>query len=104
ARLAAPIAPGDLLEIGEFHTPEFRSVVRVSPGGTVKLPMVDEVRVDGMSELEAARAIAAELLSRGLLNHPQVSVLITAFVGQDVSVLGEVMRPGLYSYSAHHRL
>ncbi len=104
APLAAPIAPGDLLEIGEFHTPEFRSIVRVSPGGTVKLPMVDEVRVEGMSELEAARAIAAELLSRGLLNHPQVSVLITAFVGQDVSVLGEVVRPGLYSYSAHHRL
>ena len=104
APLAAPITPGDLLEIGEFHTPEFRSVVRVSPGGTVKLPMVDEVRVEGMSELEAARAIAAELLSRGFLNHPQVSVLITSFVGQDVSVLGEVTRPGVYPYSAHHRL
>ena len=50
------------------------------------------------------RAIATELLSRGILNHPQVSVLITAFVGQDVSVLGEVARPGVYPYTAHHRL
>ena len=66
--------------------------------------MLDEVRLEGMDELEAARAISAELLSRGILNHPQVSVLITAFVGQDVSVLGEVSRPGVYPYTAHHRL
>jgi polysaccharide export outer membrane protein len=104
APMAAPIAPGDVLEIGEYHTPEFHSVVRVSSAGTVKLPMLDEVRVEGMSELEAARTISADLLSRGILNHPQVSVLVTAFVGQDVSVLGEVGRPGIYPYTAHHRL
>jgi polysaccharide export outer membrane protein len=104
APVAAPIAPGDLLDIGEFHTPEFHSVVRVSPAGTVKLPMLDEVRVEGMNELEAARAIGDELLGRGILNHPQVSVLVTAFVGQDVSVLGEVARPGVYAYTVHHRL
>jgi polysaccharide export outer membrane protein len=102
--MAAPIAPGDLLEIGEYHTPEFHSTVRVTAGGTVKLPMVDEVRVEGMDEVEAARAIAAALVERGLLNHPQVSVLIMAYVGQDVSVLGEVTRPGVYPYTAHHRL
>jgi polysaccharide export outer membrane protein len=104
AAVVAPIAPGDLLEVGEFHTPEFRSVVHVSPRGTVKLPMIDEVRLEGMSELEAARAIATELVSRGILNHPQVSVLITSAVGQDVSVLGEVARPGVYPYPVHHRL
>jgi polysaccharide biosynthesis/export protein len=104
APIAAPIAPGDVLDIGEFHTPEFHSVVRVSAAGTVKLPMLDEVRLEGMSELDAGRAISAELLSRGILNHPQVSVLVTAFVGQDVSILGEVARPGVYPYTAHHRL
>ena len=104
APIAAPIAPGELLDISEFHTPEFRSLVRVSAAGTVKLPMLDEIRLEGMDELEAGRAIAAELLARGILNHPQVSVLITAFVGQDVSVLGEVSRPGVYPYTAHHRL
>jgi polysaccharide export outer membrane protein len=102
--MPAPIVPGDLLDIGEYHTPEFHSTVRVTAGGTVKLPMVDEVRVEGMDELEAARAIAAALVERGLLNHPQVSVLILAYVGQDVSVLGEVTRPGVYPFTVHHRL
>jgi polysaccharide export outer membrane protein len=54
--------------------------------------------------VEAAHAIAAVLVERGILNHPQISVLITAYVGQDVSVLGEVVRPGVYPYTLHHRL
>jgi polysaccharide export outer membrane protein len=102
--MAAPIAPGDLLDITEFHLPEFHSSVRVSPAGTVTLPLVNEVKVEGMSESEAAKAIAAELVIRGMLLHPQVFVLVTAYVGQDVSVLGEVTRPGIYAYAQHHRL
>jgi polysaccharide biosynthesis/export protein len=102
--IAAPIAPGFVLDVSEFHTPEFRSTVRVSSAGMVKLPMVDEVRVEGMDEMEAARAISTALVAGGILNHPQVTVLITAYVGQDVSVLGEVTRPGIYPYTYHHRL
>ncbi len=104
ATLAAPITPGDLLDISEFHTPEFHSTARVSAAGTVKLPMLDEVRIEGMDEIEAAHAISNALVTRGILNHPQVSVLVTAWVGQDVSVLGEVTRPGVYPYTLHHRL
>ncbi len=36
--MAAPIGPGDFLDIGEFHTPEFHSQVRVSSEGMVTLP------------------------------------------------------------------
>lgn len=104
APIAAPIAPGFVLDVSEFHTPEFHSTVRVSTAGTVKLPMLDEVRVEGMDEAEAARAISAALVGGGILNRPQVSVLIAAYVGQDVSVLGEVTRPGVYPYAFHHRL
>jgi polysaccharide export outer membrane protein len=66
--------------------------------------MVDEVHVEGMSEAEAAQAIAASLIARGMLLHPQVFVLVTASSAQDVSVLGEVSRPGVYPYAVHHRL
>jgi polysaccharide export outer membrane protein len=102
--MAAPIGPGDSLDISEYHTPEFHSEVRVSQAGTVTLPMVFEVKVEGMDEQGAARAIDAALVAKGILLHPQVSVLVTAYVGQDVSVLGEVARPGVYPYTLHHRL
>jgi polysaccharide export outer membrane protein len=104
APMPAPIAPGDFLDVSEFHTPEFHSQVRVTPAGAVNLPMIHEVKIGGLDEQGAARAIEAELLAQGMLLHPQVSVLVLTYAGQDVSVLGEVVRPGVYPYTLHHRL
>jgi uncharacterized protein involved in exopolysaccharide biosynthesis/protein involved in polysaccharide export with SLBB domain len=102
--MPAPIAPGDFLEISEYHVPEFHSAVRVSPAGTVTLPMIGEIQLGGMDEQAAAHAIEAALVAKGMLLHPIVSVLVTAYAGQDVSVLGEVARPGIYPYTVRHRL
>ena len=102
--MALPIGPGDFLEISEFHLPEFHSQVRVAAEGTVELPLIGPVNLLGLSELQAAQAVEKALLDRGMLLHPQVSVLVTVAVGQDVSVMGEVTRPGVYPYTAHHRL
>ena len=102
--MEAPIAPGDSLDISEYHMQEFHSVARVSPAGAVTLPLVREVDVNGMDEQAAARAIEAALVAKGMLLHPQVSVAVLTHAGQDVSVLGEVARPGVYSYTLHHRL
>jgi len=104
APMSLPIQAGDSLDIVEFHVAEFHSVVRVSEGGTVQLPLVGEVSLLGMTESEAGRAIEKRLLDGGMLLHPQVTVLVTSAVGQDVSVLGEVARPGIYAYTIHHRL
>ncbi|MDR3799201.1 MAG: SLBB domain-containing protein [Terracidiphilus sp.] len=102
--MPAPIASGDFLDISEYHTPEFHSSVRVSAGGTAMLPMIGEINISGMDEQAAAHAIEAALLARGMLLHPLVSVLVTSYVGQDVSVLGEVTHPGVYPFTYHHRL
>jgi polysaccharide export outer membrane protein len=98
------IVPGDWLDISEYHTPEFHSALRVSNAGTVTLPMIGDVRVTGMDEQAAAQAIEAALLTKGILLHPLVSVVVTFYAGEDVSVLGEVTRPGIYAYGFHHRL
>jgi len=102
--MVLPIAIGDVLYVSEFHTPDFRSEVRVGPDGTVTLPLVGTVKVVGLSELEASRTIERAFVETGMLLHPQVSVLVTSAVGQDVSVMGEVARPGVYPYTVHHRL
>jgi polysaccharide export outer membrane protein len=66
--------------------------------------MIDEIQLGGMDEQAAARAIEASLVAKGMLLHPLVSVMVTAYAGQDVSVLGEVARPGVYPFTYHHRL
>jgi polysaccharide export outer membrane protein len=102
--MPAPIAPGDIIDVSEFHTPEFHSAVRVSTSGAVTLPMIGEVQISGLDEQSAAVAIDSTLVAKGMLLHPLVTVLVTAYVGQDVSVLGEVTHPGVYAYTYHHRL
>lgn len=104
AAIPGPIQPGETLDIAEYHTPEFHSQVRVSANGTVTLPMIGEIKLIGLDEQAAAAAIAAALLDKGMLLHPQVTVLVTTFVGQDVTILGEVTRPGVYPYGPHHSL
>ena len=102
--MALPIAAGDFLDVSEFHTPEFHSSVRVAADGSVVLPLVGQVALQGLSEQQAAKAIEKAFVDGGMLLHPQVSVLVTNAVGQDVSVMGEVARPGVYPYTVHHRL
>jgi polysaccharide export outer membrane protein len=102
--MATSIGTGDLLEVTEAHAPEMRATVRVSSIGTVTLPFAGEVHVAGLDESGAAHAIDTVLIDRGMLLHPQVTVLATAYAAQDVTVLGEVARPGVYSYATHHRL
>ena len=100
----APIGPGDIVAVSEYHTPDFRTTARVAEDGTVALPLVGEVQVNGMDDRVAARAIESALLNSGMLLHPRVTVLITEYAGLDVSVLGEVVRPGVYPFATHHRL
>jgi polysaccharide export outer membrane protein len=102
--MPAPIGAGDWLDISEYHTPAFHSAVRVSAVGTVTLPLVGDVNINGLDEQAAAQAIEAALAAKGMLLHPLVSVVVTFYAGQDVSVLGEVARPGVYPYGVHHRL
>jgi len=102
--MALPIAAGDFLDVSEFHTPEFHAAVRVAADGTVGLPLVGQLKLTGLSEQEASRAIEKAFVDEGMLLHPRVAVLVTNAVGQDVSVLGEVARPGVYPYTVHHRM
>jgi polysaccharide export outer membrane protein len=104
AVMPAPITAGDSLNVSEFHTPEFHSEVRVATDGTVMLPLIGQVHVAGLDEQAAARVIEKALVDKHMLLHPMVSVTVTIYTGQDVSLLGEVARPGVYPYTLHHRL
>jgi polysaccharide biosynthesis/export protein len=100
--VSIPLGVGDVVEVSEFHTPAFRTTAQLSEAGSVMLPLVGEVVLKGMTREAAARAIESELLRRGMLLHPQVTVQVIVSVGLDVSILGEVARPGVYPVGVHH--
>ena len=90
------IGPGDMLHVQVYDTPQFEQHPRVNDSGTVPLLFLGDVQVAGETPAQAANTISAKLISGGLMLHPQVSVLIEQFATQDVSILGQVNKPGSY--------
>jgi polysaccharide export outer membrane protein len=90
------IGPGDGLHILVCDTPQFEQNVRVDDEGQIPLLYLGNVAVAGKTPGEAASIIASKFLSGGLMPHPQVSVSIEHYATQDVSVLGQVDKPGSY--------
>jgi polysaccharide biosynthesis/export protein len=90
----ALIAPGDLLSITVFDTPEFSGTIRVSNEGNLTLPLVGSLHLEGMSAENAALFIRKKLINENFVKDPQVNVSFVDFINQSAVVLGEVEKPG----------
>ncbi len=88
------IGPGDSLDIQVFDTPEMSQQVRVTDAGTIRLPFIGDLRVAGKTPPAAAKLIEETLISREIMQHPQVAVRVEEYATQDVSVVGQVQNPG----------
>lgn len=91
-----PLAAGDVIRIQVFQNPDLALETRVSESGTISYPLIGSVRVGGLTVATAERRIAEALRTGGFLQNPQVTVLLTQIRGSQVSVLGQVGRPGRF--------
>lgn len=91
------IAPGDLLDVEVFNTPELSAHLRVDQRGEITLPLGGNVAVKGMFAKDAARAIVNRLKSAQIMLAPIVNVSIIEYASAGVTVLGEVRSPGIYT-------
>jgi polysaccharide export outer membrane protein len=96
AQGAERLGPGDTVHITVYQQPDMTTDSRISETGTVSVPLAGPVKVDGMTPSEAAQAISDTLKKGEFLKNPQVSVALTTVRSRQVSVLGLVVRPGLY--------
>ena len=69
----------------------------VSKEGTIDYPVLGRIKVEGMTRNEVAAFIKGEIMGRGLIKDPVVTV---EFLNTGVSVMGEVLRPGRYDLNA----
>lgn len=65
----------------------------VSAQGTIDFPILGELKVEGMTRSELAAFIKGEIVGRGFINDPIVTV---EFINVGYNMLGEVGRPGRY--------
>lgn len=89
------IGTSDLLAIKVFQAEELSQSVRVDPRGNISMPLIGNVRAEGLSQFQLQSAIAQKLKASYLQN-PQVTVSIEEFTKQRVTVEGEVQKAGVY--------
>ncbi len=77
---------------------------RITEHGSLLFPLIGEVPVAGASASVAAGRIAKALEAGGFIKNPQVNVVVLEFKGQEVSVLGQVNRPGKFPLQKASRL
>lgn len=103
---AADIAlgAGDTLRINVYGHPDLSLETRVSESGSITYPLIGEVSVGGLSTAAAAKKIAGMLERTGNLRNPQVNIAVAQNQSQQVSVLGQVTRPGRYPVDGRRSL
>jgi len=90
------LGAGDVLKVSVYGNPDLATEVRVSENGSITFPLIGQVALGGLTTAAAEQKIAAALETGGFLKKAQVNLLVTVLTSQQVSVLGQVNRPGRY--------
>jgi polysaccharide export outer membrane protein len=90
------IESGDAISVQVFNTPELSANHRVGPEGEISLPGAGAIKVTGLTPLQAGSAIEKLLHDSQIMLDPHVSVTVTEYTTEGITVLGEVKSPGTY--------
>jgi polysaccharide export outer membrane protein len=102
--VAVKLGPGDLVEVGVYGVPELTTKGRITGGGDMYLPLVDNVHLGGLTLEEAQGVIEKRLADGGFVKNPHVMLTLSESVTQGVTLLGEVAKPGVYQVAGERRL
>ena len=80
----------DLITVRIFGSSEYGPTVRVGLDGTIQLPLIGSVQVEGLTVHQAQSLIAERLISAGMYRDPQVTIQIAESPNQTATVIGEL--------------
>jgi len=91
------IGVGDVLDVHVNDEDDISGRYQVDQDGNVKVSLLQKpVPAAGATTFQLANRLSDALKQEKILRDPSVSVLILREVTQNVSILGAVMRPGVY--------
>lgn len=105
-RESAPTVPmadttlgiGDTFDVRVFGEQDLSGTYRVGSEGTINFPLAGTIKVEGLDPQQIAKRIA-DRLADGMLRNPQVSVLVKEQTSKKVYILGQVIKPGTFTYT-----
>jgi polysaccharide export outer membrane protein len=84
------LGTGDLIAVHLYGAPDYAPQAHVSMDGSVQLPLIGTIAVEGLSLHEAERLIADRLVAGGMYRNPQVSLQLMESQNQVATVTGEL--------------
>lgn len=92
------IGPEDMLQISIWKNEAMSRTLPVRPDGKISIPLLHDITAAGLTPLQLRDKIAAALAE--FMPNPEVSVSVMEVKSYRVSVLGEVLRPGVLQLKA----
>ena len=88
------IAPGDLVAVRVWNQEAMSARVRVRADGMVSLPLLNDVEAGGLEPPVLAHRVQVKL--KDFMVNPVVTVALEEPAPMEISVVGEVDKPGVY--------
>ena len=99
------IGPNDLLSISVMESPDLSRDVRVASDGTIGLPLLSEhPHVAGLTLSQAEALVKKKYQEGGILNDPNLSIVLKELESKPVTISGAVRQPGVFQVSGSVRL
>jgi polysaccharide export outer membrane protein len=97
AETEEPLVPGDNIRVTVLENPDLTTDARISARGTIRFPLIGNIKLSGLTPTGAAERITAQLKDGNFIRRPEVTLSVIQGRSRQVSVLGQVARPGRYA-------
>ena len=91
------LSPGDTVEVTVFQEEDLGARLTLNRLGRVSLPLIGEISLNGLTDAQAAQAIA-QSYKKGYLKNPRVTVVIVDYAKRRFTILGSVNKPGSFYF------
>lgn len=97
------LSADDVVQVIIYGQPEAGITTRVKADGTIVMPFIGTVKVDGLDNVQLAKLITDRMVAGGFLRDPVVNVEVTQYVSRSVNVAGRVATPGIVPLDRPYR-
>ncbi len=87
---------GDVVKISVFQNADLAVEARISETGQISFPLLGAVQIAGLTVSEAQQKIEKLLRDGAFVNQPQVTIQTVQIRSSQLSILGQVAKPGRY--------
>ncbi|MBI4553673.1 MAG: polysaccharide biosynthesis/export family protein [Candidatus Latescibacteria bacterium] len=95
----AVMKPGDQVDLKVWGYSEFNTTTTVNPDGKIAIPLIGEVKADGLTEEQLTEQLSRKL-SEYIHGEVRLTLSVTSPTSQKIAVLGAVARQDYYPASA----